>query len=125
MLLLVAGHVRDREPLEFAAFAAKADAIFLRQTLSHERLISLMLVEHLVDLVGGLRLRPKDVAWMRWRFVEPLGRVTVKNWATKRHVISRVAVAADRHVPPGHHELELVAARLAKDRDAVLLAIAA
>ena len=40
-------------------------------------------------------------------------------------MVGRVAVAADRHVPAGHHELELLAARLAEDGDAVLLAIAA
>ena len=62
---------------------------------------------------------------MRWAFVEAVGRVAVEDRAAERDVVGRVAVAADRHVPAGHHELELVAARLAEDGDAVVRAVAA
>ena len=57
---------------------------------------------------------------MRRPFVEAVGRVAVEDRPAERHVLGRVAVAANRHVPAGHHELELVAPRLAENRDAVL-----
>ena len=58
-------------------------------------------------------------------FVEALGRVAVEDRAAERDVIGAVAVAANRHVPAGHHELELVAARRAENGDAVVRAVAA
>ena len=58
-------------------------------------------------------------------FVEAFGRVAVEDRPAERHVVGRVAVAADRHVPARHHELELVAAGMAEDRDAVVRAVAA
>ena len=125
VLTLVAGEVGDGEALELALLAAEGDAVLLGQAAADQRLVALVLVEHLVELVGGLGLRPEDVAGMGGGFVEAFGRVAVEDRAAEGDVLSRVAVAADRHVAAGHHELELLGARLAEDGDAVLLAVAA
>jgi hypothetical protein len=62
-------------------------------------------------------------------FVETLTRMTVEDGSAKGHVIRRIAVTADRHVPARHHEFKLLAPRraagFAKQCDAVLLAEAA
>src|SRR5438093_8105911 len=53
-------------------------------------------------------------------YVEADDCVSVENWAAECHVRFRIAVGADGHVPPGHHELELIAARLAEDGDTLI-----
>ena len=68
---------------------------------------------------------PEDVARVVGLFVEAAGGVAVEDRPAEGHVLGRVAVAAERHVPAGHHELELAVARLAEDGDALLLAVAA
>ena len=70
-------------------------------------------------------LWPKHIAFVLRTFVESIGRVAVEYRPAERHMIGAIAIAADRHVPAGHHELKLIASRRAKDRNAVLYAIAA
>ncbi len=49
-----------------------------------------MLVEHVVQLVRRLRLRPEHVARVRRLFVESLGRVAVEDRPAERHVIGQL-----------------------------------
>ena len=73
-----------------------------------------------VDLVGQDRLLPEDVAGMMHFLVEAAGGVAVEDRAAEGDVRSGVAVGPQRHVPAGQYELELVAAGLAEDGDALL-----
>ena len=59
------------------------------------------------------------------RLIQPFGGMAVENRPAEGHMLGRVAVAANRHVPPGHHELELLRSGITEDGDAVLLAVAA
>ena len=68
-----------------------------------------------VDLVGQHGLVPEDVAGMVDLLVEAARGVAVEDRAAQGHVRLAVAVGADGHVPAGHDELELAAARLAED----------
>ena len=77
-------------------------------------------VEHLVDLVGRHGLVPEDVAGVAGLLVEAAGGVAVEDRAAEGDVLLGVAVGAQRHVPAGHDELELVVARLAEDGDALV-----
>ena len=81
-----------------------------------------MPLESLIELIRLDRLRPEHVARVVGFFVETLGRVAVENRPAKSDVLGGVAVAANRHVPTGEDELKIVAAGLAKNGDAVLLA---
>ena len=78
-----------------------------------------------VDLVRLQRLGPENVARMIGLFVEALGRMAVEDWPAKRDMLGRMAVATNRQVPAGHHQFEFVAARMAEDGDALMLAVAA
>ncbi len=62
---------------------------------------------------------------MRRLFVEALGRMAVEDRAAERHVISRVAIAANRHVPARHDEFKLVGTRVSEDGDTVVRSVAA
>ena len=79
-------------------------------------------VESLVQLVRLDRLWPEDVPLVHRSLVKTIGGVAVEDGAAESDVLRRVAVAANGHVPAGHHELKLLASRLAKDGDAVLIA---
>ena len=124
MLFLIAREFADRQALEVAAFAAESDLLLLRQTFFEERLLLLFAIEHLIELVRGLGLRPENVAGVRRAFVEAIGGVAVEDRAAEGDVVGGVAVAADRHVPAGHHEFELLAAGMAENGDAVVRAVA-
>ena len=123
--LLIARQLGHRNALESPFLPRKPTFCSSGRPLAYERLLLLLAVEHLVELVRGQGLRPEDVAGVGRPFVEAVGRVAVEDRAAEGDVVGRVAVAADRHVPAGHHEFELVRARLAEDRDAVVLAVAA
>ena len=122
-ILLIARHAGDRNARKLSAGALEGNARLARQ-LVHQRGGALFLVEHFVHAVGGQRLVPEDVARVIGLLVEASRRVTVEDRTAKGHVLGAVAVATDRHVPAGHHELER-AARRAKHGDVLRLAVAA
>ena len=80
----------------------------------------LLSVEHFEDAVGGQGLRPENIVRVARLFVEAAGSVAVDDRAAKGHVLGRMAVATQRDVPAGEDELELLAARRAEDRHALL-----
>ena len=53
-------------------------------------------------------------------FVKAAGGVAIDDRAAKGHVLGRMAVAAQGDVPAAEHEFELLAARRAEDRHALL-----
>ena len=59
------------------------------------------------------------------RLIKILGGMAVEDRPAKGHMVGRIAIAAQRHVPSGQHELELAVARLAKDGNTLVMAEAA
>ena len=78
------------------------------------------------EFVRAESLVPIHVPRVIGLFVEALGRVPVEDRTAKRHVVLAVAVAANRQVPAGHHELDTgLGVRIAEDCDRLLLAVPA
>ena len=125
MVLLIARQFGDRDALELAFLAAEADARLVRHAAPHERFLALLLVEHLIELVRRLGLRPEDVAGMIRLFVESLGRVAVEDRPAEGDVFAVLPSQRIVMCRPVITNSNFLRARLAEDGDAVLLAVAA
>ncbi len=98
----------SRQAGELGAASVKAHGRLAGQFVD-QGFCSLCAVKHFVNFVGSQGLRPKDVARMIDRFVETAGGMSVEHRAAEGDVLGRIAVAAQGHVPAGHHEFELLA----------------
>ena len=74
-----------------------------------------------MDKIGHAGLLPEDIAGVADLFAGAAGGMAVEDRAAESDAVLRVAVGAQRHVPAGHDELELVlVAGLAEEGDALL-----
>src|SRR5262249_48603190 len=64
-----------------------------------ESLLLLFAVEHLVNKIGLTPLLPKYIPRMAGLLVEAAGGMAIKDRPTESHMVFRVAVGPDRHVP--------------------------
>ena len=119
---LVRTQLGNRDSGEHAVFPAERDLRFVRGVFD-KGLLLLLAIEHRVNGVGLHGQRPVDVPRMVGLFIETLSGMAVEDGATESDVVGRVAVAADRQMPAGHHKFELPFAGLSEEGDRLLLAV--
>ena len=112
--MLVLGQFADLDPREAALLALEQHGGFLRLLANAGRL-GLLGIERLEDLVGRLGL---VVVELLLGVGEP---VAVDNRSAESRSLDTVAIGPQRQVPTGQFELEPALARLAEQRDVVLL----
>src|SRR5262249_10833605 len=87
--------------------------------------LALFGVEHLEDNIGPLRLLPEDVvrvAHLLEQSGHAAGLVPVEDRPAEGNVRLSIAIGPQGHVPAGQHKLELLAAGLAEDGNALVRA---
>ena len=116
LLFLIGGQFGYGDAGILTVFATKANLRFARQ-FCNEGLLPLLTFEHLKSLVRRQPLVPEDIASVVWWL--DANCVPIKDRAAECHVVGRVSISPQSHVPAGNHALELVAARSPEDCQAL------